>query len=166
MKNLFLITLLALSTLLAAPAWSDDSADLEQDTAVTDVEKPNWHSAIQTKYSYTDEQMKAYSDSGINYAQLAKASEMAKLSGKTTDEVLKMRQEQKMGWGKIAKELGVKPGELGKSVAALRHEVQEKRQEARTEKKEAREEKREAKMEKRAEHAKRRAERLEKKSKK
>jgi hypothetical protein len=77
---------------------------------------------LQKKYSLTDEQMKSLKDSKLPDSQLTKVAELAKDSGKSIDDILKMRLEQKMGWGRIAKELKVHPGELGRSVADMNHE--------------------------------------------
>ena len=50
-----------------------------------------------------------------------RVSRLAELSGKTKEEILKMRTEQKMGWGAIAKALGVPPKELGQAIRADRN---------------------------------------------
>ena len=47
---------------------------------------------------------------------------LAELSGKTKEEILKMRTEQQMGWGAIAKSLGVPPRELGQAIRSDRKE--------------------------------------------
>ena len=47
---------------------------------------------------------------------------LAELSGKSKEEILKMRTEQHMGWGAIAKALGVPPGELGQGIKKDRKE--------------------------------------------
>ncbi len=47
---------------------------------------------------------------------------LAELSGKTTEEISQMRTEQKMGWGAIAKALGVPPRELGQTIRNDRKE--------------------------------------------
>ena len=72
---------------------------------------------------------------------------LAELSGKTTEEISQMRTEQKMGWGAIAKALGVPPRELGQ---AIRNERKEKNAQRKLEKME-RKEKKLAKKEKRQE---------------
>ena len=70
--------------------------------------------ALQSKYNLSPEQMKSLTDSKLPKSQYGKVAQLSKSSGKSIDEVLKMRTEQKMGWGKIAKTLGVHPGELGR----------------------------------------------------
>jgi hypothetical protein len=126
MKKVFSIfACLFLAVAFSTPAFAEE--DVEKDETVVETEKPKWTSAIQQKYSYTDEQMKTLTDSGLNHAQMAKAAALSSKSGKTLDEVLKMRTEQKMGWGKIAKELGVHPSEIGKGVSSLRHEMNAER---------------------------------------
>ena len=61
---------------------------------------------------------------------------LAELSGKTKEEILKMRTEQHMGWGEIAKALGVPPSELGQSI---RKDRKEKNADRKLEKNERRE---------------------------
>ena len=77
---------------------------------------------LQKKYSLTDAEVKSLNDSKISQPQQAMASKLARSSGKTVDEILKMRVTDKMGWGKIAKTLGVAPGELGKAVSEMNKE--------------------------------------------
>ena len=81
-----------------------------------------YREALQAKYNLTPEQMKSLNDSNLPESQLVKVAQLAKSSGKTIDEVLVMRNEQKMGWGKIAKTLGVHPGELGRANSELKKE--------------------------------------------
>jgi hypothetical protein len=90
--------------------------------AQTTPSSSSWSSLLQKKYNLTDAQVKSLSDSKLPESEQAKIAQLAKSSGKTVDEVLKMRLEDKMGWGKIAKTLGVHPGELGKAVSDLRKE--------------------------------------------
>ncbi len=102
---------------------------------------------VQTRYQLTDAEIKMLQASTISHSQYDKVGRLAQASGKSIEEVLKMRTEQKMGWGKIAKTLGVDPKELGQSVAdAHREDKMEKRaekaerKERQTEMKEKREE--------------------------
>jgi len=106
---------------------------------------------LKEKYSLTDEQIKAMQDKGLTNPQMAMAAQLSQTSGKPLDDVLKMRTEDKMGWGKIAKELGVHPGEIGKSVSSMRHDLNEKRKEDRQLAKENRKELRKQRKEQRRE---------------
>ena len=65
-----------------------------------------------------------------------RVSRLAELSGKTKEEILKMRTEQKMGWGAIAKALGVPPKELGQAIRADRNERKAQRKLEKNERKE------------------------------
>ena len=65
-----------------------------------------------------------------------RVSRLAELSGKTKEEILKMRTEQKMGWGAIAKALGVPPRELGQAIRADRDERKAQRKLEKSERKE------------------------------
>lgn len=95
-----------------------------------------WTQQLKEKYSLTDEQIKTLHDSGLSYPQLAMAAQLSKSSQKPLDEILKMRNEQKMGWGRIAKELGIHPKEIGQSVRDMRHALRDERKVARNERKE------------------------------
>ena len=135
MAKKFLVFLFVLSGVtLGHNVWATDgdSEDSQATQNVDDIgknekmdnaDKTAWRAAIQKKFAYTDEQMKSLDASGLNYAQLSMVAILSARSGKTTDEILKMRSEQKMGWGQIAQTLGVQPGELGRGVAELRHEI-------------------------------------------
>ncbi len=122
---------LALSPSLS---YADDDELAKEETALEESgKKAEFISEVKTKYNLTDEQIKTMQDKGLTNPQLAMAAQLAQSSGKTLDEVLKMRVDDKMGWGKIAKVLGVHPGEIGKSVSSLRHEVNDKHKEDRKE---------------------------------
>jgi hypothetical protein len=97
------------------------------------------YDTVKSQYKLTDEQIKSMSDKGLKEKDMARVALLAEKSGKTLDEVMKMRLEDKKGWGKIAKELGVKPGEIGHAVSELRHEKREERKAERMDKKAARE---------------------------
>lgn len=114
-------------------AFADDELTATENSLNEDVKQPNFEAALKEKYSLTDEQLKTMHDKGMNNQQITIAAQLSKSSGKTIEEVTKMRTEDKMGWGKIAKELGVAPKEIGQSVASMRHEVNEKRAEKREE---------------------------------
>jgi hypothetical protein len=133
----------------------DDAIEKEDAASQADKDHPQWTQALKDKYSLTDAQIQTMKDKGISSPQMAMVAGLAAKSGKTIDEVLKMRTDDKMGWGKIAKTLGVHPGEIGKSVAELRHQVRDSRQEARSEKvaarAEAKEQRRQSKMERQQE---------------
>ncbi len=101
--------LLALGlTLVASPVVAEDAAK---------VDKPEYYSTLQTEYKLTDEQIKSMTDKGLKGNDQVRVARLASKSGKTLDEVMKMRLEQKMGWGKIAKELGVDSKEIGQAVS-------------------------------------------------
>ncbi len=121
MKNLVLF----LSLTLATPIVFADEVDNEATAMEATKNNPQWTSTLKEKYNLTDDQIKSLTESGVSHPQMAMAAELAKQSNKSIDEVLKMRTEQKMGWGAIAKELGVKPGSLGHSVSEMRHQINE-----------------------------------------
>lgn len=149
----FLTVAVLASSLLAPPlAFSEAEDAIAQEEVASEAvkDRPEWLAGIKTQYKLTDAQVQTLKDSGISYPQMAMTAGLADKSGKSIDEVLKMRTESKMGWGKIAKELGVAPKEIGQSVASLRHEIRAEKMERKLERKEAKlERKLEKKNEKR-----------------
>lgn len=125
-------TVLVTGLVFSLDVRAEDATD-ETDPFVSEVEAPKWNTAIQNTYTLTEQQMKTLNDSGLNPAQKAKIAGLAQMSGKSLEEVLKMRTEQKMSWGKMAQTLGVQPGEIGKSVAKFHQNVRQERQEQRQE---------------------------------
>lgn len=119
----------------AAPATAAPAPETKPQT---------YREALQAKYNLTPEQMKSLNDSNLPESHLVKVAQLSASSGKTIDEVIAMRQEQKMGWGKIAKTLGVHPGELGRANSELKKEGhgmhKEKREDKRDRKVHARKE--------------------------
>jgi hypothetical protein len=146
---------------VAAPSMARAEEAAPTTAPTTDAKSPEdskdqskWLTTLKDQHHLTDEQIKAMKDKGIAYPQMAMVATLSEKSGKSIDDILKMRTEQKMGWGKIAKELGVPPKELGHSVAEMRHEMHEEKRAERDEKKEEKRQERldrkEAKREERA----------------
>lgn len=149
---LALIVLASSPLLYSGIARGDDVDDIdaqEASEAKAPLPKETWATEVQSKYTLTDAQMKTMTDAGFQGPQLAIAAELSKASGKPIEDIVRMRTTEKSGWGKIAKELGLPPGTIGKSVAGLRHDLHEKKLEKREEKREAKLEKREEKRERR-----------------
>jgi hypothetical protein len=144
-----LLSLLTLVLSLNVPAFAEDDAiEKEEIAAQESADKQGWVDATKEKYNLTDEQIKTMTDKGLTRPQLAIAAQLSKSSNKPLDEILKMRTEDKMGWGKIAKELGVSPSEIGHSVSDLRHKIRDERKEERqTARKERREKHKQAREE-------------------
>lgn len=148
--------LLIFFTAQANLAQTEATPDVDQEAAQIEEIKTKdevWNQQLKEKYALTDEQIKTLHASGLSYPHLAMVAQLSKSSEKPLEDVLKMRTEQKMGWGKIAKELGVHPREIGQSVRDLKHAIRDQRKEerkiARAEKKEKTEEKRAQREEKR-----------------
>ncbi len=169
-----LICALALAALPSLSNAQDAGHDLSQQeqTAEQEAKKPGFEEALKEKYKLTDEQIKALRDQGMNNTQITMTAALAEKSGKTTDEIAKMRLEQKMGWGKIAKELGVAPREIGQSVASMHRKNEDKKEareqmkaERKADREARRQEKKEERAERKAEKKEERAERKEKKGK-
>jgi len=101
----------------------DSSVNHEHHSAINNENNKSveLQAEIQKKFELSDEQMKSLKDAKLNTSEMAKVAQLSKLSNKPISEVLAMRTDKKMGWGKIAKELGVHPRELGRAVSSLHH---------------------------------------------
>lgn len=151
------ISLFACALVLAlSPGFAraeDDPLEQQETQLQEETKKPGYSEQLKSRYNLTDEQLKALRDKGMNDSQITIAAQLAQSSNKPIDDVVKMRLEQKMGWGKIAKELGLHPSEIGKGISSMHG----------GERKEAKMEERKAKAEMRAEErAQKRAEKQEK----
>lgn len=154
MSNYKLLSVIAVLA-FAGPLMADDAAVAPPAAPATVAPAPapepqqqSYRERLQAKYNLSPEQMKSLTDSNLPDSQLVKVAQLSKSSGKSIDEVLKMRNEQKMGWGKIAKILGVHPGELGRANSEMKKEGHEKHKDKHDDKREdKREEKREEKHE-------------------
>lgn len=137
MTSVTKIIFTCLAIFLLSPALhvnADDKVSSDdKEINIQDSEKTQWHSEMQSKYELTDDQMKTLTDTGLSYPQLVKIAQLSKSSDKTLEEVIAMRVDQKMGWGKIAKELGLHPGELGRAVASLHRQKHEAKMESKME---------------------------------
>lgn len=157
MNKVVMYSLAFLLATAGSTGFADDKIDSDMASIESTKDHPEWNALLKEKYNFTDEQMAQLNQSGVSRPQMAMTAELAKQSGRPLEEVLKMRSEQKMGWGKVAKELGVRPGSLGQSVADMRHRVHADRIEARHDRQadrmEKRQEKREARKEKREKRA-------------
>jgi hypothetical protein len=153
---IFIFSTMSFSQILRAEEVKPEETEVEApEDVVAETDQPKWHSSIKEKYALTDEQMKTLKDSGLNYPQIVRVAQLAKSSSKPIGDILAMRVDQKMGWGKIAKELGVPPGELGKAIASMRQERHErlaKRAEKRQDKIARAAEKRERRVQRHADH--------------
>lgn len=169
MKNFSRFTIavsLALSLFNTGIAIGDDDAVEVQKVEDAEAKSPSnqetWASAVKTKYALTDAQMTQLDTAGIKGPHLAFTAELAKASGKSLEEITQMRTTEKMGWGAIAKKLGLPPGSLGQSVSSLRHELKDNRGQAKKdEKMAAREERKQMKAERKEERKKEREARKE-----
>lgn len=139
---------------------SDDSLATQEQTLDQNSKRAGYEADLKEKYGLTDDQLKALHEKGMNNSQITIAAALAKASGKSVEDVEKMRVDQKMGWGKIAKELGVHPGEIGQSISAMHNE-----RESKVEARKAREDRRADRQERRAERKQDRAERKNQKNK-
>ncbi len=158
MKKLWLIQ--AFTVMLLAGSWiaplnahaegNDDAMAAEESAPEASKDHPKMREALKTKFNVTDAQIQSMLDKGMKFHGVAMAAVMASKSGKSIDEVAKMRTEGKMGWPKIAKELGVTMKDVSQAVKEMKKEIREKRHAERDARHEKREEKREAKHQERA----------------
>ncbi len=113
----------AVADVVAAPTTTPAVAPVPAPVVAETEKKPvTYNEELQKKYNLSPEQMKALADSNLPQSQFVKVAQLAKSSDKSIDDILKMRLEQKMGWGKIAKTLGVHPGELGRAENEMKPE--------------------------------------------
>lgn len=119
-RILLLLTasLISISFSGVALAEDDTKSSKEPSTKSSPMDS-KWTQELKTEYKLTDEQIKSLQDRGISGKDAVRLADLSKLSGKTLDEVVAMRMDQKMGWGNIAKKLGVSPKEIGQSVAKV-----------------------------------------------
>jgi len=88
-------------------------------TYAEESKKTEWKTEVKTEYNLTDDQVKYLEDKGLTGNDAVRIANFSKSSGKTIEEVSAMRLDQKMGWGRIANELGVHPSEIGHSVSDM-----------------------------------------------
>lgn len=159
----FTMSLALLLALSPGFAFAEDDPIAQQETSLQEeAKKPGYTDQLKSRYNLTDEQLKAMHDKGMNDSQITIAAQLSQSSNKPIDDILKMRLDQKMGWGKIAKELGVHPGEIGKGISSMHNgdkkeakmEEKKDKMEARAEKRAEKKEKMEAKKEAKADHKK------------
>ncbi len=158
------LVVLGLTTVVLLPfaAWADEDEIEKQEPRLEEAsKKPDYEAKLKERYSLNDVELKKLHDDGMNDSQITIAAQLAKSSGKSIDQIEKMRVDEKMGWGKIAKTLGVAPKEIGQSIASMhRGERAEK-----VDKKD-KDDRRKDRAEKKAEHAEKKAERAEQREEK
>lgn len=123
---LFSISIVPLNLSVFATETETTSPTESGQSEEATVAKSKWHDQIKSKFDLSDEDMKKLENSGLNHSQQSKAAQISKSSNKPIDEILDMRTNQKMGWGKIAKELGVHPSKLGKSNKDLEKSMEKR----------------------------------------
>lgn len=151
MKNLVLMLTLIVSFQVSNAKDSDEATD-DQLAKIEKSETSDeyWVTKLKTKYNLTDEQVTKLQTSSISKPQMAMVAELAQKSNKSIDEILKMRIDEKMGWGKIAKELGLPPKTIGQSVSQMRHEAKDERLKHNRNEREEKHKERDEKREKRS----------------
>jgi|GEM_PF-4856506 len=137
---------------------NDDQLSQQEQSLEKDAKDPKYETALKEKYNLTDDQLKALHDKGMNDSQITMAAALAKESGKSIDDIVKMRLDEKMGWGKIAKELGIPPKEIGQAIAAM-HNHKEERADAKKDRVERRSERQEKRAERKSEREDRKSQR-------
>ncbi len=86
----------------------------------SDQRSADLYTYVQTRYSLTDAQIADLKNAKLNSNQTLRVAELAKMSGKSVEDIIKMRYEQKMGWGKIAKELNLREKDVSHAVNKAR----------------------------------------------
>ena len=136
MKGLMKITagMLLLSLVLVGAAWSAESKEEQDikkqaseisDTAGTPHGMMIVTDRLKTEFNVTDDQIKALREKQLGYGEIAVVFSIARtMSGGITDEnvtsIMTMRQGPPvMGWGKIAKDLGLNLGSVVSDVKRM-----------------------------------------------
>lgn len=153
MNNKLILSVLVLALTNPMLARAEDEIAAAETQIAEEATQPDYEARLKEKYGLTDEQIQAMKDSKISESQFAVVGALSKESGKTVDEILKMRTENKMGWGKIAKELGLHPSTIGQAVSGMNRQDAKahEKHESRDSKKEMREARKEERKQMRAE---------------
>lgn len=149
MKKLAFIFAALLMFQFSIASESDEQTDQQlENLDKSEVKDDYWANQLKTKYNLTDEQVTKLQTSSISRPQMAMVAELAQKSNKSIDDVLRMRIEDKMGWGKIAKELGLHPKTIGQSVSQMRREAKAERRKMNDKNREEKQSRREDRQEK------------------
>ncbi|MFH0921155.1 MAG: hypothetical protein V1913_12440 [Fibrobacterota bacterium] len=142
-QKLIPLAIALMFTLAAAQAVTNDPADQDKNVKAADVAK---------EYGTTEVAVKALKDKySIGYGGVSKALALSAKSGLTVDEILKMKTEEKMGWGQIEKHLDMKANK--KETKADKQEIKADKTQLKADKAELKADKAEHKAERKAEKA-------------
>ena len=103
---LFLITILFVTTLTMSAAEAKPTADCKFSPLDLDFTKMLSVEFGRISLSVCD--VVAHREKNFGYGEMAIAQGLSSISGQSLSHILHLRNDEKMGWGKIAKELGVK----------------------------------------------------------
>ena len=104
-------------------SFADKAAPAPLDSAVAP-------SKIAREFNISEDSVRALRRTcGIGYGGVSRALALSQKSGLTAEEILRMKTEQKMGWGRIAKKLELKAGRDYKAGSPARMEKQLEKQE-------------------------------------
>jgi hypothetical protein len=103
---LFLITILFVTTLTMSAAEAKPTADCKFSPLDLDFTKMLSVEFGRISLSICD--VVAHREKNLGYGEMAIAQGLSSISGRSLSHILHLRHDEKMGWGKIAKELGVK----------------------------------------------------------
>ena len=103
---LFLIAVLFVTTLTMSAAQAKPTADCKFSSLDLDFTKMLSVEFGRISLSICD--VVAHREKNLGYGEMAIAQGLSSISGRSLSHILHLRNDEKMGWGKIAKELGVK----------------------------------------------------------
>lgn len=122
MRMIHMLALLNLTGWIVFPLTTHAERD-EIDAQIPRLEeaakKTGFETKLKSRYTLTDVELKKLHEAGLNGAQITVAAQISSSAGVPIEEIVKMRTQQKMGWGEIAKTLGVPPKEIGESISAM-----------------------------------------------
>lgn len=76
---------------------------------------------LQRDHGLSDADLQALRARGLDDRQITIAARFAKASRKPINEIVKMRVDEKKGWGRIADDLGVDPKDIGLKITRKVH---------------------------------------------
>ena len=128
LKKIFCF-IFCLSLSVFAEDTGDNLNNLEQSEAekISKEERSKWRSSIQEKYGLSQKKISKLRESGISYPGIIFLGEFSLKSSYSFDQVLKLRIHDKMGWGKIAKTLGVKHSGVGSAYRQFKKRIRGKK---------------------------------------
>ncbi|MBL6990219.1 MAG: hypothetical protein ISR65_10595 [Bacteriovoracaceae bacterium] len=102
-----------------------DSYDDKHAAEINDMDHDKLRDELKDNYQMDDKRIDELRGKGMSYSGIMFSSDIARQSGKRVEDIAKMRMEDKKGWGKIAKDVGVKRS--GLKLGHLKHDKKDRK---------------------------------------